>query len=52
MYYKIWEFSKVWYGNHLKLDLVKWTVDEAKEIFKKFRLVSDIWTMPERSSRF
>ena len=49
---KIWDFSKVWYGNHLNPDWVKWTVIEAKQIFKRFGLVSDIWAMPESVSRF
>ena len=49
---KIWDFSKVWYGNHLHPDWVKWTVDEAKQIFKRFGLVSDIWAMPDGASRF
>jgi hypothetical protein len=48
----IWEFSKVWYGNHLNPDWKKWTVDEAKAIFQQFGLVSDIWKMPESTSRF
>lgn len=49
---KIWEFAKVWYGRHLDEKWVKWTVDEAREIFQRFGLVSDIWAMPESSGRF
>lgn len=48
----IWEFSKVWYGNHLNPDWVKWTVDEAREIFERFGLVDPIWEMPKSSGRF
>lgn len=49
---KVWEFSKVWYGNHLKPDWVKWTVNEAKEIFERFKLVNPIWNMPSNGDRF
>lgn len=48
----IWEFAKVWYGNHLNPNWVKWTVDEAREIFKRFNLVNPIWEMPTSSGRF
>jgi hypothetical protein len=49
---KIWEFSKVWYGNHLNPDWVKWTAEEAKNIFERFGLVSPTWNIPPTSSRF
>ena len=48
---KIWEFSKVWYGNHLNPNWKKWTVDEAREIFERFGLVNRIWEMPKNSGR-
>ena len=49
---KIWEFPKVWYGNHLNPNWKKWTVDEAREIFERFGLVNRIWEMPKNSGRF
>ncbi|UTW45432.1 alkylmercury lyase family protein [bacterium SCSIO 12696] len=49
---KIWEFSKVWYGSHLNPDWVKWSVDEAKEIFAQFKLDHSIWNMPSDAGRF
>ena len=49
---KVWEFSKVWYGNHLKADWVKWTVDEAKAIFERFGLLHPVWDMPSSKGRF
>ena len=49
---KIWEFSKIWYGNHLKPDWVKWTAKEAKEIFEHFGLTNPIWDIPATMSRF
>ncbi|MCU7798292.1 MAG: alkylmercury lyase family protein [Candidatus Thiodiazotropha sp. (ex Myrtea spinifera)] len=48
----VWEFSKIWYGNHLNPDWVKWTVDEAKEIFERFELSNPIWHMPSNGDRF
>jgi len=49
---KIWEFSKVWYGNHLSPNWVKWSVDEAKGIFQRFELEHSIWEMPSKVGRF
>jgi len=49
---KIWEFSKVWYGNHLNPDWQKWTSEEAARIFEKFGLVSGIWHIPVSNTRF
>jgi len=49
---KIWEFSKVWYGNHLNKNWAKWSIDEAKDIFKRFDLNSPIWNMPSDAGRF
>lgn len=49
---KIWEFSKIWYGNHLNAEWVKWTVDEAREIFERFGLTNPVWDMPSSEGRF
>lgn len=49
---KIWEFSKKWYGNHLAKDWKKWTVQEAKELFKEFELNHEIWKLEESVERF
>ena len=48
----VWEFSKVWYGNHLNPHWMKWSVNEAQEIFARFKLVSPIWNMPSSGGRF
>ncbi|MDK1286787.1 alkylmercury lyase family protein [Pseudoalteromonas umbrosa] len=48
----IWEFSKVWYGHHLSPDWVKWTVQEAAEIFERFGLTHSIWKLPVEKGRF
>jgi hypothetical protein len=49
---KIWEFSKIWYGNHLNPEWNKWTFEEAKVIFDQFELTSEIWKIPISVSRF
>ncbi|MCG7551528.1 alkylmercury lyase family protein [Pseudoalteromonas sp. Of7M-16] len=48
----IWEFSKVWYGNHLNPDWVKWSVAQAAEIFERFNLAGPIWHLPVGPQRF
>ncbi len=49
---KIWEFSKVWYGNHLNPEWKKWTAAEAKQIFDRFELTGNIWDIPVSDARF
>ena len=48
----IWEFAKVWYGNHLNPEWQKWTNREAEEIFQRFGLRHSIWQIPVSDSRF
>ncbi|KZN39745.1 alkylmercury lyase family protein [Pseudoalteromonas luteoviolacea] len=48
----IWEFAKVWYGNHLNPAWKKWTISEAKAIFKRFNLHHEIWSLPDENKRF
>jgi hypothetical protein len=49
---KVWEFSKVWYGNHLNPEWKKWTAAEARSIFDQFELTGEIWEIPVSTSRF
>lgn len=49
---KIWEFSKVWYGNHLNVNWQKWSALDAVNIFKKFDLTDDVWKLPVSDERF
>lgn len=49
---RIWEFSRIWYGNHLNPEWKKWTAAEAKSIFERFQLTSDIWNIPVSDTRF
>lgn len=48
----IWEFSKIWYGNHLNPKWKKWTMEEAKDIFQQFNLTHTIWNLETSGSRF
>ena len=48
----IWNFSKVWYGNHLDPNWTKWTMDEAKAMFKAYHLTGEIWALGDSKERF
>jgi hypothetical protein len=49
---KIWNFSKKWYGNHLSPEWTKWTIEEAKEMFREFELNDRIWKLDDSNERF
>ncbi len=49
---RIWQFSKVWYGNHLRPDWHKWSLDEARAMFQQFGLTGPIWQLPQQTGRF
>lgn len=49
---KIWNFSKKWYGNHLNPEWTKWTIEEAKQIFREFELENKIWDLGSSKERF
>ena len=49
---RIWNFSKKWYGNHLNPDWTKWTIEEAKEMFREFELSDRIWKLDDSNERF
>lgn len=48
----IWNFSKKWYGNHLNPEWTKWTIEEAKQMFKEFELNHKIWKLDDSNERF
>ncbi|CAF0817350.1 unnamed protein product [Adineta steineri] len=48
----VWNFARIWYGNHLQQDWKKWTNEQAKLIFEKFNLTYNIWNIPQTDSRF
>jgi hypothetical protein len=49
---KIWNFSKQWYGNHLNPEWKKWTIDEAKAMFREYDLTHSIWQLDGSGERF
>ena len=48
----IWDFARVWYGNHLNPDWRKWTAAEAAQIFARFGLTGPTWNLPSAETRF
>ena len=50
--HNVWAFSKKWYGNHLNPDWEKWTMQEARDIFKEFNLTDKIWDLEKSAERF
>jgi len=48
----IWNFSKKWYGNHLNPKWTKWTIEEAKQMFREFELNDKIWKLEDSKERF
>lgn len=49
---KIWKFSQKWYGNHLNAEWEKWTMEEARQMFREFELNGDIWDLGSSNNRF
>ncbi len=49
---RVWEFARVWYGNHLNPEWTKWTTDEARAIFERFGLTGPTWHLPGSNTRF
>jgi len=48
----VWNFAKVWYGNHLNPGWEKWTNEQALDIFKQFSLTHEVWQIPSTQTRF
>ena len=48
----VFDFARVWYGNHLDPDWQKWTQEEAQELFDRFELKGPIWALSGSSERF
>lgn len=48
----VWNFAKVWYGNHLNPRWEKWTNQQALGIFRQFELTHDVWQIMPSESRF
>lgn len=48
----VWKFAKKWYGQHLNPNWVKWTLQEAKQIFEEFELTHPVWQLEVSNDRF
>ena len=48
----IYNLGKIWYGKHMDKDWVKWTIKEAKQIFKQTGFTHPIWKMPDGDETF
>lgn len=49
---KICQFAKTWYGNHLRPDWKKWTLNESRKIFDSYELHGRIWDIPASDGTF
>jgi hypothetical protein len=49
---KIWAFSKKWYGSHLDTEWTKWTIEDAKRLFREYDLEGKIWNLGDSNERF
>jgi hypothetical protein len=49
---RVVEFAKVWYGRHADPAWKKWSSEEAKAIFERFRFTGPIWDIPTNAARF
>lgn len=49
---QVWQLAKVWYGNHLNPEWVKWTAAEAQAIFESVGLTGEHWAIPQTRERF
>ena len=47
-----WPFARVWYGKHLDDNWVKWTGDQARELFAKHGLTGATWDLAATKERF
>jgi len=44
--------ARLWYGSHDQRNWHKWTVAEAREIFREARLTSDFWNLGGNTGRY
>lgn len=49
---QIGAFASEWYSRHADPDWVKWTVQEATEMFERHGLSGPVWTLPKQAGRF
>jgi hypothetical protein len=49
---RVYDLAAIWYGRHINEDWHKWTMEEAREIFRKVGLSGPIWDLPRSAERF
>lgn len=49
---RVYELAVAWFGRYLDQDWRKWTMTEARGIFRKVGLSGPIWDLPETTERF
>ena len=49
---QVWAFAREWYGRHRDPDWVKWTAEEASDMFARHGLTGPIWELPASGKRF
>ena len=49
---QVWGFASEWYGRHRDLDWVKWTPQQAADMFVRHGLTGPIWDLPIEGDRF
>lgn len=48
----VYEFARSWYGRHLDPGWRKWTISEAREMFRIFGFGGPIWDLPMTDRNF
>lgn len=49
---QVWKFAGEWYARHTDANWMKWSVQEAGEIFARHNLTGPIWTLSNETARF
>ena len=49
---QVWGFASEWYGHHRDLDWVKWSPQQAADMFVRHGLTGPIWDLPIEGDRF
>jgi hypothetical protein len=49
---KVLELAQRWYGEHLRPDWRKKSIDEARALFAELGLTHPVWALPSGDGRF
>lgn len=50
--HQLFDLARIWYGRHQQNDWVKWSLNEANEIFQRAGLKGDFWDLHSKEERF